>query len=232
MAAPLWTLLARWSPPRRRMALAAEGLPVTNRKVGRQKAAADAPEDTQEAPAGEVDDRDAQIAELKRALKAFEAKDKESTEAKKKAERAALSELERVTAERDEWKAAAETATGELGSLRKGMRASAFQDEVAKLAPGVPPKRLRALLKDLESDGFDIAPEQASPSQAKKALEKLKENDPDSFTPAKGPNIPGPGATRTPEPGPIDWRQRGAQVAGRGRSKKPATTTKKSRKKK
>lgn len=142
---------------------------MAQRRMGRQKAAADAP-DTQDPPPAEPDERDARIAELERSLKAFEAKEKEAGEAKKKADRAALSELERVTAERDEWKAAAETSAGELGSLRKGMRASAFQDEVSKLAPGVPSKRLRALLKDLEGDGFDIAPEQVSPAQVKKAL--------------------------------------------------------------
>jgi hypothetical protein len=97
---------------------------------------------------------------------------------------------------------------------------------VAKLAPDVPPKRLRALLKDLEGDGFDIAPEQVSPALAKKALDALRANDPDSFKP-KGNPPPVPGAGRTYEPGPIDYRQRGAQVAGRGKSKKPATVNRK-----
>ena len=192
------------------------------RKVGRAEApaGAEAEAESQASLEPQVDDS----AALKKELAELRKKDKERETAAKLAERAKLGELERLAAERDEIKAERDSLAGELGSLRKSKRLDTFQSEVAKLAPDVPAKRLRALLKDLEEDGVDIAPEQASPALAKKALDMLRANDPDSFKP-KGNPPPGPGQLRTYEPGPIDWRERGAKVAGRGKAKKPATQT-------
>lgn len=91
-----------------------------------------------------------------------------------------------------------------------------FTAEVAKLAPDVPAKRLALLVRGLEDEGVDVAPELATAVLARRALERLKEIDPDSFKPkdpGNAPPVPGVGGMQ--QRGPIDYRERGARVAGR-----------------
>lgn len=143
----------------------------------------------------------------------------------KAAERAKLTADEQIKAERDELKAQLAERDGELGSLRKEKRLDKFQEQVAALAQGVPPRRLKALLRELEGEGFDVAPEVATKASAQKALDRLKELDPDSFAP-KGNPPPVPAGERGTD-GKIDWKLRGAMAAGRvAKSKKSAAARK------
>lgn len=155
-------------------------------------------------------------AEMRRQLRLLQ--DAEKAEARGK-----LSELEQITADTADAAKLLAAADAELTGLYRGKRLTAFAERIAEKAPDVPASRLRALLLDIEADGFDIAPEHVTPARVGQALAKLKEIDPASFQAKPGASIPGPGATRTPDPGPTDWRQRGAQVAGRRAfSKTPA----------
>lgn len=140
---------------------------------------------------------------------------KAANEKAKKADREKLSAEEQLKADLDQTRKDLEAAQGELGKFVRKGRVESFAGEVAKLAPGIPAKRLAALLRLAEEDGHDIAPEHASPVAARKVLDHLKGLDPDSFKPAGDtPPPPGPGGMRQ-QSGSVDYRQRGAQVAGR-----------------
>lgn len=180
-------------------------------KKARQQAAGDPPDDA-ESPEPPAEDTSAkELAALRKELKAL--KDEKS-----KAARASMSELEQIKADRDEWKEKATSFEGELGSLRKDGRLGKFRDAVSQLAPDVPPVRLRGLLRELEAEGIDIAPEVVTTATAKKALDRLRELDPDTFAPQGDPPPP-PRGGRKPGDGSIDYRARGAEVAGRGPKK-------------
>lgn len=209
---------------------------MARKRKGRADPPADPPEsqDEQEPeapPPDEVAALKKELADLRKQAKAHEAE-------KKATERAKLSEQEKILAELEELRAERDQSVSELGSLRRSLRENAFRDEVQKLAPDVPPRRLRALLKDLEGEGFDIAPEQVTPSAVKKALEELKRNDPDSFQAAKqGANIPGPGPARVVEISDKEYwyrrgkergrRKRGGNVTGRKAKKSKSVTNRK-----
>lgn len=82
-------------------------------------------------------------------------------------------------------------------------RFDAFTTEVAKMAPGVSPGYLRAMLRGLaDEEGLDIYPEVASVVLARRAIDRIKAIDPERFA-----------GTRESS---TYWRERGAAMSGRG----------------
>jgi len=162
---------------------------------------------------------DSPAPDMSKELAELESLRKEAAElrkAKASHEREKLSAEERVKADSEAKDRELAELRQEREKLHREKRSSAFTEEVAKLAPNIPRRRLQALLREVEIEGIDIAPESVSLVQAKRALEKLREIDPASFLEKakdRSPPVPGAGSFETLS-GSDYWRRRGALVGG------------------